>query len=777
EEQARIEAEERRKAEEERRMAEAKAKAEADAEAQAKADAEQKAKAEEAKIEAEKEAKAKEEREAGESLPPWVPAAAGAAAGATAATGALLMMAASGVRPKEIWDGMKDLMSQGPASEPEVVEEYPTEEEYEEPEPEHDEPEPEGFWPEEQHRDGQANEYGEVWSEMDGGWVSRRHYDYWRGEARAEVEHAARVNEEMKHRQSSYVKDAYDTVLEEEQKLHDMYVEHYKNQIARKRDQVAYLEEMSSRGYSDAQVVDKFFKSVDKDFQQWGEGLYETYETVHHVVSHPMESAHAVAAKVHEVGAKATEIGADVVRAGADTITELVTHPIESATKVADFYYDTGTKATELTVNGMKKAYKDPWGTAEGAWEGTKKVGKVLLSPLTDIVDENKTLGQRLTSVGLLLYDVASSGSRKGASLGLEAVDNIMDTKGAIKAGGSLDDVVDAGKIVHADARVQTAKMTGDIVQKKTSMIKELDVLAKSNVDDRTKQAMLAQIKQQDSATFNLVRKEALHPDIAKEVNRLTEDFNKNVLNKMSRELTEEGYQVDRVKLGGKTDGADLDSEWFLKKNGKPVSDKKTRVVADRARERVFKKGYEDFNVTPDDVGHKTINDNLNEKFAAKPAQLSITETTFKARPNGSLDFDNPIVKGKSTHQPWEVPASQTISDDACHREFVDSVGNVLKTKTDDMAAKGASATHHDYMNMGREIHKTHNRTVQPLADKIGHEMSPEYKGLMKKLAAVEQTRDVTNLPPLDRIEHIIDNEIRQISTKLPTKTELLKGK
>ena len=54
----------------------------------------------------------------GESLPPWVPAAAGAAAGATAATGALLMMAASGVRPKEVWDGMKDLMSQGTTPEP-----------------------------------------------------------------------------------------------------------------------------------------------------------------------------------------------------------------------------------------------------------------------------------------------------------------------------------------------------------------------------------------------------------------------------------------------------------------------------------------------------------------------------------------------------------------------------------------------------------------------------------------------------------------------------------
>jgi len=45
-------------------------------------------------------------------LPPWTPAAAGAAAGGVAAIGSLLAMTASGVRPREVWDEVKDLLTQ-----------------------------------------------------------------------------------------------------------------------------------------------------------------------------------------------------------------------------------------------------------------------------------------------------------------------------------------------------------------------------------------------------------------------------------------------------------------------------------------------------------------------------------------------------------------------------------------------------------------------------------------------------------------------------------------
>ena len=52
------------------------------------------------------------EEDAG-SLPPWAPAAAGAAAGGAAALGALLSLAASGIRPGEVWESARDLFGQG----------------------------------------------------------------------------------------------------------------------------------------------------------------------------------------------------------------------------------------------------------------------------------------------------------------------------------------------------------------------------------------------------------------------------------------------------------------------------------------------------------------------------------------------------------------------------------------------------------------------------------------------------------------------------------------
>lgn len=127
-------------------------------------------------------------KEAGGILPPWVPAAAGAAAGGVAAVGSLLTMLASGVRPREVWDGVKELLTQGPATEPEVVEEYSPEPDYQESAPESEvveeyppeeefgepKPEPEGFRSKEHHRDGESNEYGEVWSDEYGGWTNPR---------------------------------------------------------------------------------------------------------------------------------------------------------------------------------------------------------------------------------------------------------------------------------------------------------------------------------------------------------------------------------------------------------------------------------------------------------------------------------------------------------------------------------------------------------------------------------------------------------------------------
>lgn len=116
----------------------------------------------------------------GEAMP-WVPAAAGAAAGGAAALGALLSMVASGVRPREVWDAARELLTQTPAAEPEPP--FPPEAEAPpppepepppppEPEPEY-EPYPE-YEPPGSHRNGERNQYGEVWSDEYGAWLNPR---------------------------------------------------------------------------------------------------------------------------------------------------------------------------------------------------------------------------------------------------------------------------------------------------------------------------------------------------------------------------------------------------------------------------------------------------------------------------------------------------------------------------------------------------------------------------------------------------------------------------
>jgi len=457
EEQARIEAEEKRKAEEEvakvkeeeaRRRAEEEAKAEADE----KAKAEEEAVRERARIEAEKEAKAKEKREAGESLPPWVPAAAGAAAGTAAATGALLMMAASGVRPKEVWDGMKDLMSQGTTLEEPPSEEQSTYDEAWEQFKEERAP----YKP----KAGDLNEKGKIYDEAIGGWVEREDHEILTGEKTPKRSYA----------EDDEIQKAFKKVLEEEQRLRQMEEQHAKNAIARsidrQREKVDELEKISGKGYNTGEVADLFFENVEKDVREFKDGIEKTAYKVRGVmtdiyrdpggaVDAVVDAAGRAKDMALDAGTKALEIGGDVIKAGADTVVEVVAHPIDSATKVAGFYYDTGAKATELTVNGMKKVYNDPIGTMETAWEGTKKVGEVLISPVTDIIDENKTLGQRLTAVGMLVLDVGSGGAgkaSKAASMGVDAVDGMLDARRVMKSGDTLIDVtMDARKAGRLD--------------------------------------------------------------------------------------------------------------------------------------------------------------------------------------------------------------------------------------------------------------------------------------------------------------------------------------
>lgn len=714
-----------------------------------------------------------------------MPAAAGAAAGGAAALGALLTMTASGVRPREVWDGVKDLLTQRTGSVTESDEEEGYQEKYakamEEMRKEHGQRKPTA---------GERNEKGEVYDAAVDKWVSKEDHEILTGVR------TQKHSEET----SDAVQKAMDRVREEREKLQELQEQRQRNAISRQRERVAVMETLSLRGYNAAQVTDLMFDNVDKDFQQWGEGLYQTYEATYQMVT--------------------GGIASDMAKAGLETVTEVVAHPIDSAAKVAGFYYDTGAKAAELTVKGLTKAYDDPWGAA-------KTVGKVVASPVLDIVDEKRTLGQRLTSVALLEVDVATAGSGRGVGTvmsasnmsvskagrlgstvmdtssaarragraGEEVTEAVVDIKRAEKSGRFVSNAEDlatdgrAGKKIAAggggegppggggkkppevvngsggegppevgSAVSRGEQISKEILEKKASIKKELETLAKSDIPDRDKERMLARIREQDGSALALVRDE-LDPGTKKEIGRVTENFNKRTLNNISLELKKDGYEVEKIKLGGKINGNDLDAEYKVIKDGKLLSEKETRAVVDNAKGKVFQKQYGDLQVRPEELSHNTINDNPSEKFAARPSELGITETTYRTRQSGTVDFE-----GGRTIPGAARPSASTISDRACTREVMDSINNVTKHKVEAYTAKGSKATHFDYMNMSREIQKTHDRTIGPMAEKIGHELSPEYKNLMRNLDAAAQGRKMENLPPPDRIEHIIDNELRKMS-------------
>jgi len=128
-----------------------------------------------------------------------MPAAAGAAAGGAAALGALLTMAASGVRPRDVWDGVKDLLTQH------QTEETPPDDQaaYDEAEKRFRE---EGA--KNRPRAGARNEKGEVYDAAVG-WVKKEDHEILTGQ---------KTHTRSSGRHGS-IDDGFDQVAEEKKKL------------------------------------------------------------------------------------------------------------------------------------------------------------------------------------------------------------------------------------------------------------------------------------------------------------------------------------------------------------------------------------------------------------------------------------------------------------------------------------------------------------------------------------------------------------------------------
>jgi hypothetical protein len=128
-------------------------------------------------------------------------AGAAIAVGTLAGMGALLMLWANGIGWREVAEGARDVFGQGPVevSEEAAVAEPAAAAAIEEPVPQ----------PPPAARDGDVNEYGEVWSDEDGGWVSRNLYEEEQARRGWLADKRERDWEAM-HEQDASVREAYE---------------------------------------------------------------------------------------------------------------------------------------------------------------------------------------------------------------------------------------------------------------------------------------------------------------------------------------------------------------------------------------------------------------------------------------------------------------------------------------------------------------------------------------------------------------------------------------
>ena len=292
----------------------------------------------------------------GESLPPWVPAAAGAAAGTAAATGALLMMAASGVKPKEVWDGIKNLMSQGT-----TLEEPPSEEQsaYDE------------AW--EQFKEerapykpkaGDLNEKGEIYDEAVDRWVEQEDHEILTGEKTPKRSYA----------EDDEIQKAFDQVSEEKRKLEEIR--------RQRRDTDAYWKEQDRLEAERAKAQAPkpgFVSGVLNRVTSGVSGIAsEVWQAGKDVYNDPLG---LLTATGKNIGRELLETGQDAVELGKKGLSAL-------GGAALDVARDPTILVNTLTGSGNDIAY------------GLKTSAKGVAQAANDIYDDPSIIGKTLTGMG-----------------------------------------------------------------------------------------------------------------------------------------------------------------------------------------------------------------------------------------------------------------------------------------------------------------------------------------------------------------------------------------
>lgn len=315
------------------------------------------------------------------------------------AIGAWLMMLGMGVTPKDLIDGAKELF--GGASAP-IPPPLPV-----------------------THHDGETNEFGEVWSDEDRGWVGRNLYDE---EKSRRTWIADKAGADLHTGQSEDVKKDYDAWQDSKAKLGEIQEQNREaerlRRIEQKHAELEALEAESTKGVQAIDVADNFMRGVEdttrsgiadlSSSEVWQEFGSSVKKDVGQLWDDAKEGAvkgetylNAGKAVLHSAKGMAEGI-AMVGKAG----WHVVAHPIDT---------------TQLVLN----AGGDPLAAVEFV---TRTADQMVGS----IVDPKKRLSERLQGVAKLEMEaVMGEGLGKAAGVvgELKAVQNLLDKVDDLKTG------------------------------------------------------------------------------------------------------------------------------------------------------------------------------------------------------------------------------------------------------------------------------------------------------------------------------------------------------
>ncbi|MBI5684596.1 MAG: hypothetical protein HZC54_05920 [Verrucomicrobia bacterium] len=338
-------------------------------------------------------------------------AAAALAASAAAAAGAWLTLLTSGMRWRDVMDGLRGIGSGVPVAAPPPPQPAPP------------------VIPQEVHRDGEVNEQGDVWSREERGWVARDQYE--RNKKR-EQWLADKAVADLHAGQSEDVKQAYDKWQDSKQKLAEVREQ---GRLLEKTEKLREWVEQSEKANAEqsywSDVKNNFVLNVEKEFNELPEQTFELCRAA-------AKTAKAGVDAAVDLARDATNW--EILRAtGAQTAKDLIGSPIQSAKKVNKFYTEAAKKAGGAVVQMVAH----PVDTLK-AVTGYENWAKAL--------DPNVPLAKRM---GYALMGTVDTVSTFGGALvtkpgaaalrGVEAADKLVDAAKAEMLANKLDDVARLG--------------------------------------------------------------------------------------------------------------------------------------------------------------------------------------------------------------------------------------------------------------------------------------------------------------------------------------------